>query len=262
MSKKLFIFEANKQDGIMSRNKKFYPQNLTQEEINQKFLETRLKLGKKYDFDGKKIVQATQKSQNNSLIYPDGTYSNLDKVNFTQEDYWYEDLPADILLFSKETPNVVVGQQMADCPVLIAEDRRLEKVAVAHCGASYINRELPKQTIEALKKEYNSQPKNIHVYIGSCAKKETYGYETYPNWATNHSVWENFIQKKEGKYHIDLVGAIKRQLEQINVEHIKVSAIDTISNPNYASNYGRLHDNPSKMGQNFVGCFYKEDDNK
>lgn len=258
MSKELYIFEANKLDGIMSRNKKFYPQELTQEEINQLFLETRVKLGKKHNFDGKRLVQAHQKSDTNNLNYSDGTYINLDKVIFTENDYWYEDLPADILLFSKQTKNIVVGHQMADCPIIIVEDKKLGVTALAHCGASYIDRELPKQTIEALKKEYKSKPEDIYVYIGSCAKKENYIYDSYPNWAKNRKVWEKFIEEKNGKYHIDLLGTIKKQLVEAGITHIKISNIDTIIHPDYASHYGRVHGDITKMGQNLVGCFYIE----
>ena len=258
MSKELYIFEANKLDGIMSRNKKFYPQELSQEEINQLFLETRINLGKKHNFDGTKLVQAHQKSESNNLTYPDGTYINLDKIALTEKDYWYEDLPADILLISKQTKNIVVAHQMADCPILIAEDRNLKVAALAHCGASYINRGLPKQTIEALKKEYNSLPENIYVYIGSCAKKESYIYDSYPSRATEKTVWKNFIEEKNNKYHIDLLGAIKKQLLEVDITHIETSNIDTITHPDYASHYGRVHGDTTKMGQNLVGCFYRE----
>lgn len=258
MSKELYIFEANKLDGIMSRNKKFYPQELSQDKINQLFLETRINLGKKHNFDGKSLVQAHQKSETNNLNYPNGTYINLDKITFNKEDKWYEDLPADILLFSKQTKNIVVAHQMADCPILIAEDRNLGVTALAHCGASYINRKLPKQTIEALKKEYNSLSENIYVYIGSCAKKESYIYDSYPSWATSKTVWKNFIEEKNDKYYIDLLGAIKKQLQDVTITHIETSNIDTIIHPDYASHYGRVHGDSKKMGQNLVGCFYRE----
>ena len=50
------IFEANKKDGIMSRNKIFYDENLTQDEINEIFKETRIKLGEKHGFNGLKMT--------------------------------------------------------------------------------------------------------------------------------------------------------------------------------------------------------------
>ena len=74
---------------------------------------------------------------------------------------------------------------MSDCPILIIEDRKLGVTAISHCGAVYINRYLPLQTVEALEKEYGSKPENLYAYIGSHIHKENYIYETYPKWATN-----------------------------------------------------------------------------
>ena len=45
--KKLVIFETNNKDGIMSRSKKFYPDNYSEEDIKQDFLKVRKKVGEK-----------------------------------------------------------------------------------------------------------------------------------------------------------------------------------------------------------------------
>ena len=52
MKSQITIFESKIEDGIISRNKKFYPDSMTQEEIEKAFLNTRIKLGEKYKFDG------------------------------------------------------------------------------------------------------------------------------------------------------------------------------------------------------------------
>lgn len=258
MEQQIIIFETNKLDGIMSRNKKFYPDNMTQEEINEKFLETRMNIGHKYGFDGKKIFQATHKKKENNIDYPDGKYILINKSHLTKEDFWYEELPADILIITSEYPNIVVGNQTGDCPILIAEDRKLGVMSVSHCGAADINREIPKKTIIALIKEFESNPKNIYVYIGTCAKKEHYIYETYPTWATNKEVWSNSIEQKENKFQIDLINAITEQLLQIGIENIDISNKDTITSKNYASHYASIHGSKEKIGQNFVGAYYKK----
>src|SRR5699024_6059100 len=103
----------------------------------------------------------------------------ITKDYLTKEDYWDEELICDILLIDTEFPNIVVGHRMADCPVIIAEDTKQQVVAISHCGANQINREVPKWTIKALKKEYNSNVEDIAVYIGSCIKKESYQYDKY-----------------------------------------------------------------------------------
>lgn len=257
MRSQIEIFETCIKDGIMSKNKKFYKENLTQEEINKIFLETRLKFAKKYNLNGLHIFQALQKTPLNKLNYPDGKYIVISEENMTKDDYWSEELPADILIISNKYKNIIVGNQMSDCPILIAEDRRLGVTALAHCGASYINRNLPIQTIMALENEYHSNLNDIYVYIGSCIKTESYVYDSYPSWATNKEVWKDCIKKEQSIYKIDLVKAIKKQLKSIGISHIKVSKIDTFKDKNYYSHLAEYNGIKEKSGQNFVGFYYK-----
>lgn len=257
MKSQIEIFETGIKDGIMSKNKKFYKENLTQEEINKIFLETRLKFAKKYNLNGLHIFQALQKTPLNKLNYPDGKYIVISEENMTKDDYWSEELPADILIISNKYKNIIVGNQMSDCPILIAEDRRLGVTALAHCGASYINRNLPIQTIMALENEYHSNLNDIYVYIGSCIKTESYVYDSYPSWATNKEVWKDCIKKEQSIYKIDLVKTIKKQLKSIGISHIKVSKIDTFKDKNYYSHLAEYNGIKEKSGQNFVGFYYK-----
>lgn len=257
MESKIVIFESGIDDGIMSRNPKFYKNGISQEKIDQIFLQTRLRLGKKYGFNGKKMFQANQKTSTNGVKYPDGKYIVLNEENMQQDDYWYENLPADILIISSEHPNIVVGNQMADCPILIAEDRLLGVTALAHCGVSYIDRKLPIQTIEALKEEYHSNLSDIYTHITSCAHQENYTYDCYPRWATNKEVWEESIIEADGNYHIDMLHAIIKQLTEIGITNITYSEEDTVTSPKFYSNNAASKGTLTKKGQNFVGFYYK-----
>ena len=258
---KLQIFETNRLDGCMSQAKKFYPSNYTEQEIKDKLQEVKEKIGKKYHFNGNHILQPQQKEIEKTLDYPDGKYIRITKEKLTQEDYWYLKFPCDILLIGKDLPNIVIGHRMADCPVIIAEDIKHQVVAVSHCGAVQINREVPKWTIKALKREINSNPSDIKVYIGSCIKKTNYQYDKYPNWATNINVWKNSIENKNNVYYIDLNSAIKKQLleENIKEKNITESKIDTYSSEEYYSHTEEIKNPQCKIGQNFVGCFYQEE---
>lgn len=256
MEQKITIFESNLTDGVMSRNKKFYQEGTSEEKIDQIFLQTRLNLGKKYGFDGKKVFQAKQKTATNGIVYPDGKYIALTENNMHKEDYWYEPLPADILIISNKYKNIVVGNQCADCPIIIAEDRKKGVTALSHCGAAYIDRLLPYQTIEALKKEYNSNSEDIYVYISSNAKKDHFIYDTYPVWAKNKEVWQDCIETYDNKYRIDMEKAILKQLEKQNITNITINPRDTITDENLASHYCEIRGNKNKTGQNFVGFYY------
>ncbi len=256
MKSQIKIFETGINEGIMSRNKKFYPEDMSQDDINKLFLETRIKAGKIHNFDGRKIFQAKQKTDTNNVKYEDGKYIVLTTEHMQKEDYWYEDLPADILIISNKYQNIVVGNQMADCPIVIAEDRKLGVTALAHCGASYINRKLPVQTIEALQKEYNSNLSDIYVYITSCASKDNYIYDCYPKWATNKEVWQDSIIGINDNYHIDMQKAIINQLKEIGIINIDYSVIDTVTSPKFYSHSAYAKGDESKKGQNFVGFYY------
>ena len=257
METKIKIFESCVSDGIMSRNKKFYPETMDQEEINEQFLQTRINLGKKHGFDGKKIIQALQKTEINKIDYPDGQYHEITEKDLNKEDLWYVEIPEDILIISEKYKKIVVGNQMADCPILIIEDRKKGITALSHCGAPYINRYLPYQTGEILIKIYNSNPTDLYAYIGSCAKKENYIYDKYPKWATNEKVWENSIIKNNDNYHIDMDSAIINQLNKLGITNITISQNDTIESDLYYSHSAAVKGNNSKKGQNFVGFFYK-----
>ena len=256
LKSKITIFESGIQEGIFSRHKKFYDTNLTKNDITEQFNIVKKRTGEHFGFDDKKVFQASQKNDNNSLEYPNGTYIVLNEKHMTKEDYWEESLPADILILQERYKGVVVGNQMADCPILIVEDRVLGVTALSHCGASYIDRELPKQTVEALQKEFGSKVENLYVYVGSCAKEEHYIYETYPKWAKNEIIWKNNIKEKEDGFHINMNRAIRIQLEQIGITHIEESPLDTITNDKFYSHYGSGKGNNNKFGQNFVGFFY------
>lgn len=254
MKSKITLFETSIDDGIMSKNPKFY-NDVSEEEIKEIFHKRRIKLGQKLGINGNHIFKANQKGQYKTN-HKDGDYILLDEKYMKKDDYYEEELPTDILIISSKYPKVAVGNPQADCPILICEDRKKEYTALSHCGGSFIDRELPKDTIEALKKCCGSNVNDVYVYIGSCIKKESYIYDSYPTWATNKNVWEGYILKKDNKYHIDLVGAIEKQLKEIGIKHIDVSPIDTFKDNNYYSHAAAVKGFKEKNGQNFVGFYY------
>ncbi len=256
MKSKIVIFESNKLDGKMSKNPKFYPKNTTEKERYERFHQDRINLGKKLGIDGNHILRSSQKGLS-KFDYKDGKYILLDDKYMKKEDYYFEPLPADILVISDKYPKVIVGNPQADCPVIICEDRNKGYTALSHCGATYINRKLPIDTIKSLIDCCNSDVEDIYVYIGSCIKKESYIYDKYPSWATDKEVWEGYITKENDGYHIDLPGAIIKQLKSIGIKHIEESPINTTTDPNYYSHVEEVRGRQKEGGQNFVGFYYK-----
>ena len=212
---KIFIFETGIKDGVFSENKKFYPSYFTKNDIRKQFLQTKKKISEKYNFNDKKIFQAYQKTENNKLDYENGKYIVITD-DLIKEDCWYNLIPTDIFILSKKVKDVVLGNQMADCPILIVEDREKEVTALSHCGASYINRMLPVDTVKALIKEFNSNIDDLYVYVGSCAKKENYIYDKYPFWATDEKVWKGLATYTGIQEDKSRIFMIQRGVDDIN----------------------------------------------
>ena len=256
MRTQIRIFEQGKGLGIFSSTDKFYPGIDDLEQRKQKFREARLKLGEKLGLDGNKIFQPYQKTKSNHLNYPDGKYIVLDDSYMQKDDYWEEKPECDILIISNKYPNIIVGNQTADCPILIVEDRNKGVTALSHCGAEYIDRNIVIDTIKALEIEFNSNLDDLYIYITNSIHKENYIYETYPKWANQQKLWKKFIFEEKDGYHIDLLGVIIHQLKEYGIKNIECSKIDTYLDDNYYSHYASYHGNKEKLGQNFVGFYY------
>lgn len=256
MKSKIKIFEGNNNDGIFSRNPKFYPEKTSPEEIEEILKKARIRLGKKYGFSGLKMFEVIQKMEDND-IYPDNKAVVIDEKYLQVDDLFKQKILADILIISSKHKKIALCHRMADCPVIIAEDRKKGFTAIAHCGIYHINRGLPKEIIKSLIDNCNSNPEDIYVYIGSHIKKESYDYDTYPKVATNNTIWENAITKKNDKYYIDLEQAILNQFKEYKLGNIEISKINTATNSNYASHKKALLGFKEKKGQNIVGFYYK-----
>ena len=256
MKSSIVIFEGTMKDGLFSRNRIFYDKSISDEEIEERVKECRIRLGNKYGFSGLQMFEPHQKKTGED-IHPDNKAVIIDETYMTKDDYYQEDIPADILIITSKFKKVALCHRMGDCPVIIAEDRKKEVAAIAHCGMAQINRELPKAIVETLINNFNSNPEDIYVYVGSHIKKEHYDYDCYPKAATNEKVWKDAITKKGKMYYIDLEKAILNQLESYTLGEIRISPIDTFENEDYASHKALYSGNLSKKGQNIVGFYFK-----
>lgn len=256
MKSQIIIFEGNQLDGIFSTSKKFYPKNYTKKDIFNFIKENRIKLGKKYNFSGLKMFQVEQKMEDNN-DYPDNKAVLIEEKYLTKEDYFTEKIKADILVITNKYKGIVLSHRMADCPVLIIEDRYQGISAIVHCGIYHINRGLPKEFIKVMTNKYHCKSENLYLYIGSFIKRKSYIYDSYPKIATNQEIWKDAIIKEKDGYHIDLEKAIRNQIKEFPLAEIKISPIDTATHPHYASHYAAIHGLTSKLGQNIVGFYYK-----
>lgn len=252
----LNIVETGNKYGNMNTSANFFPENYTREQRVQEFLQNRMNAGKDYGFDGHKVFMADQKDKS-------GTYFELTQEYALANPNGWSDIDQDILMVSDKNPGIVIGHPVADCPVIVMEDKLQKVVAIAHCSAELIDKKMPMMIADALLKAHGTNEENIRTYVSACAG-DSWTYNTYPKWANNTKMWEDAIKLGEdGLYHINLRRIILNQLieRKLQLESIYFNSDDTITNPNYYSNcaaspYG-LNDK-SKAGRNFAGAFYKE----
>mgnify|MGYP004528807481 FL=1 len=250
----LQIIETGKRFGNMNAEKDFFTKEyeLTKEECEHLFLENRKKAAAFYGFDENKFYMPTQQRN--------GSHQEVTKEMIAQEkDGWNLEIPADILIVTDKTPNVVVGYPVADCAVVIMSDLKNGVSATAHCSASFVDSKLPQMTLEALKEDYDSKEENIFVYVSACAS-DNWVYDSYPKFIQDHDFWErtSAIQQEGNKYRIDLRKAIQAQLKTHHFYQILYNPADTITNPSYYSNFAAYHGDTTKKGRHYAGVFYKK----
>lgn len=273
----LNYFYSTISHGNMNTNKNFYPEGMTKEEIRRDFDERRIELGKEFNYPGLNLLTPIQKSRpvlNNKTDeeikllmekynskYEDGHYVRITKEMIEPyEDLYNLDIYADILMMDSSITDVALAYPVADCPVVFARDNRHDAVAMAHCGGEYIDRDLPGQLIDSLYEEFDSDPRDISVYIGPHAQEASFTYDSFPKFIKNESRWEGCLTEVNGLIHINMSKAILMQLAQRSValESTYISQFDTITDPRFYSN-NRSRFEKEKAGRFYTGCFYGEE---
>lgn len=253
--KEIKIIDVGNKYGNMNLNPKFYPNYFNNESIRESFDLRREVMGFEYGFNGYTIYMADQ-------IKKDGSFFEITEDYVEAYPKGWSSIKEDILVMTGSVKEVAIGHPVADCPVVIGYDMRQKIVAVGHCSAEFTDKMLPVSIIDSLFYSYGSRDNDILVYISSGVEKDSYLYDKYPKWANNDKIWNKMIKEdKNGIFHIDLKGAIKKQLIQRNIKesNIKVSKIDTVTNQNYYSNRAEYLGYKEKAGRNFPCVFFKKE---
>ena len=244
------IVETGISYGNMNAAARFFPEGLSSEKRAKIFMERRIKAGEDFGFDGAKMFMADQKDKR-------GTWFEIDRDYVDANPNGWSDIKEDILVITDKVPRVVIGHPVADCPVVMAFDRKKKVAAIGHCSADLVDIKMPMLVVDALYNSYRSSDEDIAAYVSMCAGL-SWTYDKYPKWAKNEKMWEDAINLGEDwKYHIDLKQVVLKQLQERNISDIKMSDIDTITHPDYYSNSAAFNGNEEKSGRNFAGMFYR-----
>lgn len=254
----LKTFYSERSNGPMSGGKAYYDPSMSREEIIKDLRERRQKLGELKGFSGKRILvplQDVKLEKYSNGHCEDVTERMQDTLNENPDyDLWNFDIPCDVMYINSSLKGVALAYPVADCPVVIASTRKA--MALGHCSVVHIDRMLPKYIVEALRSKTNCADGAINVYVGPCAG-DSYVYETYPNWAKD-PIWEQFVTDTGNGFRIDLKGAIRKELDDINVSNVTMSSLDTITDPRFYSNYAFNHGDPTKNGRFLTGAYFDD----
>lgn len=176
--------------------------------------------------------------QKNRIKYEDCVWASLKSGTEVQEVSKVQRgkyVVGDALITSEN--NLALAMVTGDCLPVTFYDSKNKIIGLAHLGWRGVEGKLALKVIKRLSDE-------VKIFIGPGVRQETYikyGEKLkYFKDQINSGEWNDFlIEKAEGKFGVDLVGLVKRQLMSVGVKqgNIEVSGVDTIKDIEYFSHY-------------------------
>ncbi len=238
---KLNVFISSQRDGIMSKDKKYFP-NLKKEErelLYQTTL-TRFFSKKNISFENVFVINENNTEVKSRVVTP--------KTKKAKEA---------ILILKDTTKELCIAAETSDYPVIIVSATKPDGhsvTAVAQGTIDNLNNDLLHEMIEALIKETNAAPFEMTFYIGACPSKDKLLVD--PNQLTNSYIWKDTITKKKKNHYVDIRYAIFNTLikEIVDPNNIYFDQTDTIEDDKYYSDLG------NKPGKNLVCVVYEDEE--
>jgi YfiH family protein len=142
----------------------------------------------------------------------------------TEESY----RQADIILTDK--PEVTLFMRFADCVPILVQDPRNGVIGIAHAGWMGTLRDVATITIEAMKKNYGSNPADIIACIGPSIGPDHYEIGADVILQVMQKFGDEsqaLLASHNGKIHFNLWETNRLLLERAGVEQIEISGICT-----------------------------------
>jgi YfiH family protein len=138
---------------------------------------------------------------------------------------------ADIIL--TDQPDVTLFMRFADCVPILVYDPRNGIIGLAHAGWMGTLRGVANATVEAMRRNYGSNPADILAGIGPAIGPDHYeiGADVILQVMQKYGDdSELFLKSHNGKIHFNLWEANRFALEQVGVCQIEISGICTACN--------------------------------
>ncbi len=168
-----------------------------------------------------------------NLIYMEQTHSNNVERIYDPSINKIENCDA-LITDMKNIPLMVM---VADCVPILFYDPSKNVIGVAHAGRNGTFLEISKQTVNRMKKEFETDPSDLKVLIG--ASIGTCCYEVGEDIAdiAVESFGKKYVDLRDKRFYLDLKELNKDQLMSVGVkeQNIELSNICTSCDLNYYS---------------------------
>jgi len=146
-----------------------------------------------------------------------------------------------------EKKNLTLIVSIADCTPILIHDPIKNVIAAIHAGWRGTVAEIVLKTIERMKMEYQSNPKDCKMFVGPCIGFDRFevGNEVADQFSGNLKRFDS----SNNKYFVDLKSANKTQGLKAGIEekNIEVSEYCTFSNENLFFSHRRDNGNTGRM---------------
>lgn len=194
-----------------------------------------------YAKEGDKVKDYVKDMIKRMDINPDEIYSciqtHTDEVKYCDgnngRDFIYgKNFPdTDGLLTDKK--NIALLLKFADCTPIVLYDRKKEILAIVHSGWRGAKKRIGEKTIEKMKEDFSSDPKDIIAYIGPSIDIENYevGEEVYKEFS-DFKNRDKFFRKIKGTWHLSMTSVNKEILLEagIDEDNIEICKESTYKN--------------------------------
>ncbi len=138
--------------------------------------------------------------------------------------------------FVTDQDSIALMLRVADCAALVYYDPTHTAIGVFHAGWRGITQGIHLEGLRQMIKHYETDPREVMVWISPCAQKANYAFAEEPKQAQD-SAWSDFISHRGSTWHIDLPGFVCASLSSEGVlkKNISTSGVCTIESPDYFS---------------------------
>ena len=188
------------------------------------------------------LAEAVGFSVDNYVTSQQTHTTNVRKV--TAEDkgkgVWTDRGYTDVDGLITNVPGLTLATFYADCVPLFFVDPIHKAIGLSHSGWKGTVGKIGKVTVEMMREQYGSEPKDILAAIGpsicqSCYEVSEDVIEKFAEVYTNSQIEQICYKKENGKYQLDLwlANVVVLRSAGVLLENIEVTDICTNCNPDY-----------------------------